>query len=87
MMAMRFLTEPMGLLNYEYLLDRADDFFGRARDLVDVPVEFCWPICLWKRVVEDADARGMTPPQLVRQIVREHYARGAEPRDVYDGDE
>lgn len=75
LMTMRFLTEPMGLLNYEYLLDRADGFFGRARDLVDVPVEFCWPVRLWKRVVEDADALGMTPPQLVRQIVREHYER------------
>ena len=74
-MGMRFYTEPIGFLNYEYLLGRADGFFGRARDLIDVPIEFFWPVCLWRRIVEDADERGMTPPQLVRQIVRDYYSR------------
>lgn len=70
-----FFRQPMGFLNCEYLLGRADGFFGRVRDLVDLPIEFCWPIQLWRRVVEDADDRGITPPELVRQIVREHYER------------
>ena len=71
----RFFNQPIGLLNVDHLLDRADGFFGRVRDRMDVPVEFYWPVCLWKRIVEDADERGMTPPQLVRLIVREHYER------------
>ena len=74
-MAMRFLTEPIGFLNVDYLLARADGFFGHGGPRHSVLVEVTWPTDLWTRIVEDAIARGMDPDQLVCRIVSEHYER------------
>jgi len=73
-MDMNFVRQPMGLLNVDHLLERADSILRRVEVRMDVPVEFFWPVCLWRRIVEDADERGMTPPQIVRQIVRDYYS-------------
>jgi len=86
-MEMRFFNQPVGLLNIDYLLERADSVLRRAKTHMDVSVELFFPVRLWKRIIEDADTRGMTPPQLVRHIVREHYARCTQLEDVYDDDE
>jgi len=72
-MEMQFYRRPMGFLSLDILLDRVDEIFHRTRAHIDVSVEMFFPQCLWKRVLEDADTRGMTPPQLIRFIVRDFY--------------
>lgn len=79
-MGMKFFKQPIGLLNIDYLLERAGVRYDGLADLL-------WPAGLWDRVVEDADERGIGPEQMLLHIVSQYYARMPVRGEVYDDDD